>query len=236
MKQSVNRFYYSDFTRENPLPDEVLFLKKIRPKFFAINYTKNKETGKNEIGVEYSVRNTKAICDLINNYNEEKFDKKIIDGAFKKMHDIVQAIGKDEIIIAAKYSSIGRGSLNKFIEKSDNNVLKGIDILSKAVSDLLRIRQELVNDNYSLWEKNEKLCKKINDLGSAPIKHKSENKNLSEKIKDANALRHEDQIKMGNLKNQIKSLESDIELIKSERTREVNSLRDEIDRLKNNQV
>lgn len=70
----IKRVLRTEFNKDNPLPENLLFLKNLRPHYHAI--TTYQEDGKAMTVVEYPVRRAAIIADKLRSDDVENFDER----------------------------------------------------------------------------------------------------------------------------------------------------------------
>lgn len=196
----IKRVLRTDFNKDNPLPENLLFLKNLRPLYHAI--TTYQEDGKVLTVVEYPVRRAAIIAgklrldDVEDETNNANFDKKYIKSIFKCLNKCFEHIPFSSHMGTLKWwSPHPERRLARREKEFYDDPIKLIDLLAKAIEHLASYEgkyQDLSNQYEEMQNQlNERFTGKNNDIN----KQKKRIAELEDEVKTLRAQVHDRQLR-----------------------------------------
>lgn len=236
------RQYYSEFGRHNPLPDNLSFLKGVRPHFSAINYVLNTE-GAEEIGVEYSIRNARKILNAIEDDKRDRLSIRDIKKSATKISELIDEVDSFQPpdLVSTRFRRRGDADrpsveISRAEVSSSQHMINEVERLSQSLSALFdRLTKKiggLERGALQLRKEDRKFERQEKKTVQTLLNYEAENKKLIATVQSLKAEDHEKSIKLGQFNTTIKGLEADIVMIKEASIKRENELLDEIELLK----
>lgn len=210
----IKRVLRTEFNKDNPLPENLLFLKNLRPHYHAI--TTYQEDGKAMTVVEYPVRRAAIIADKLRSDDVENFDErtprynspvgsapptaKLIKNIFEKLNNCYEAIptAARKIKSRNRRGGIGPDGIDpssEYIDEIKKDPLKFIEYIQNCIVNLAKIERRydrLLDDHVTLAEQHGASTDEYEaTIKAATEKHKAdinEYQSMIKEHKDANKI------------------------------------------------
>lgn len=196
----IKRVLRTDFNKNNPLPENLLFLKNLRPLYHAI--TTYQEDGKAVTVVEYSVRRAAIIADKLRSddvedeTNNVNFDKKHIKSIFKCLNKCFENIPFSSHMRTLRWWSPHPEIRLATREKEFyDDPIKLIDLLAKTIEHLAGYESKYQDLSNQYEEMQNQLNKRATSKNNETNKQKKRIAEPEDEVKTLRAQVHDRQLR-----------------------------------------